>query len=182
VSGGSREELVDVVDDDDRVIATVRRSVMRRDRLLHRAVYVVVSDPKGRLLTHRRSDAKDIWPGWWDIAVGGVVSAGETWDEAARREVAEEIGIETSAAGGEGRVTGGAGPLLEPIGGGRYDDDLLSVLGRCYRLAIDGPVSFADGEIVEAEWVEPEALRDLLGERRFLPDSLALLGPALGLT
>jgi isopentenyldiphosphate isomerase len=174
VSDGSQAELVDVVDEHDAVIATVPRSVMRCDRLLHRAVYVIVFDPQGRLLIHRRSDRKDIWPGWWDIAIGGVVSAGESWEQAVRREVAEEIGIEIATAAGDAHP--------EPIGGGRYDDDHLSVLGRCYRIVIGGPVTFADGEIVEAEWVAPGALRDLLGERRFLPDSLALLGGALGLT
>ena len=67
-------ELVDVVDETDSVIDTVPRSVMRAGRLRHRAVFIAVTDGAGRLLVHRRSPHKDVWPGWCDIAVGGVVA------------------------------------------------------------------------------------------------------------
>ncbi len=87
------DELVDIVDDDDQVIATVTRAEMRARRLQHRSVGIVVMSEDGRLLVHRRSATKDIWPGWWDIAAGGVVATGESYDDAARRELAEELGI-----------------------------------------------------------------------------------------
>ena len=89
----ANSELVDEVDIDDRVLRVVPRSVMRRDRLRHRAVFVAVTDGEGRLLVHRRSDGKDVWPGWFDIAVGGVVASGESYESAATREVAEEVGV-----------------------------------------------------------------------------------------
>jgi isopentenyldiphosphate isomerase len=166
-NAGAGDELVDIVDRDDRRVATVARSVMRRDRLLHRAVYVAVFRPDGRLLIHRRSATKDIWPGWWDVAVGGVVAAGESWDEAARREVAEEIGI--------------ADAVLVTVGSGVYEDDQLAVLGRTYRMSTAGPLAFVDGEIVDSEWIDAGELPALLTQRSFLPDGLAMLGPLLGL-
>jgi isopentenyldiphosphate isomerase len=159
------EELVDVVDADDRVVATVPRSVMRRERLLHRCVFVAVVHPDGRLLVHRRSESKDIWPGWWDLAVGGVVLAGESWDDAVYREVAEEIGVTDVAP--------------EHLGGGLYEDDDVALIGRCYRIVHGGPFTFADGEVVRSEWVDLADLPRVLGERRFLPDSQALLLPSL---
>ena len=93
-AGGPAAELVDVVDDDDRVVATVTRARVRAERLQHRTVFIVVRRTDGRLLVHQRSAAKDIWPSAWDIAVGGVVAAGEAWDVAAARELAEEVGID----------------------------------------------------------------------------------------
>ncbi|MGZ4793813.1 MAG: NUDIX domain-containing protein, partial [Ilumatobacteraceae bacterium] len=87
------DELVDIVDDNDMVIASVTRAEMRAKRLQHRSVGIVVLSSNGRLLIHRRSLDKDIWPGWWDIAAGGVVTAGETYEDAAQRELAEELGI-----------------------------------------------------------------------------------------
>ena len=80
-------ELVDIVDDDDRVVATVTRAEMRANRLQHRAVSIAVLSSDGRLLVHRRADTKDLWPGMWDLAAGGVVAAGETYAQAARREL-----------------------------------------------------------------------------------------------
>ena len=43
-------ELVDVVDADDRVVRQATRAEMRRDNLLHRAVYLVVRDSTRRTL------------------------------------------------------------------------------------------------------------------------------------
>jgi 8-oxo-dGTP pyrophosphatase MutT (NUDIX family) len=158
-------ELVDVVDDDDAVVEVVTRATMRAQRLRHRAVFVAVVDRSGRLLVHRRSATKDLWPGWWDLAVGGVVASGEAYDEAARRELAEEVGV-----------------VAEPtaIGGGRYTDDDVALIGRCYLVRYDGPLRFDDGEVVEARWVSAAELGALRTTERFLPDSLALLLPLLG--
>jgi isopentenyldiphosphate isomerase len=159
------EELVDIVDDDDNVIDTVTRTEMRARRLQHRSVGIAVISTDGRLLIHRRSEAKDIWPGWWDIAAGGVVAAGETYEDAARRELAEELGI----AGGE----------IEFLGQAHYVDDELAALCRGYRVVHDGLFTFDDGEVVEARWVTFTELDTMLTTHRFLPDSIALLLPLL---
>lgn len=157
-------ELVDVVDDQDRVVAVVPRRRMRAERLRHRAVFIMVTSGEGRLLVHRRSDAKDLWPGWWDVAVGGVVASGETYDEAARRELAEEVGIADPAL------------AVTPLGGGAYTDDDVALIGRCYAAVWDGPLHFADGEVTEARLVTCTEYELLRREVPFLPDSLALLG------
>jgi 8-oxo-dGTP pyrophosphatase MutT (NUDIX family) len=160
------DELVDIVDEFDHVVDSVPRRVMRAERLRHRAVFIAVVDGMGRLLVHRRSPAKDVWPGWCDIAVGGVVGAGETYLEAAHRELAEEIGVTTETLAeldlGESRP---------------YDDDQVSLLARCYLVTSEGPFTFDDGEVVEAWWVHRDGLDDLLVREKFLPDSLVLLLP-----
>ena len=161
-------ELVDEIDVDDRVLRVVPRSTMRAERLRHRAVFVAVLDGSGRLLVHRRSPAKDVWPGWCDIAVGGVVASGETYEVAAAREVAEEIGIR--------------GASCEVIDDGVariYDDDAVSLLGRCFRVTHPGPFRFADGEVTEAWWVRLEDVEESMRREPFLPDSVALLWPLL---
>jgi isopentenyldiphosphate isomerase len=143
------------------VVATVTRAVMRRDRLRHRTTFVVVRATDRRVLIHRRSDDKDVWPGRWDLAVGGVVTAGEDYDVAARRELAEEIGV--------------TGTTLVPLGAGRYDDDEVHILARLYEVVCDGPFTFADGEVVEARFVTLAELRRRLAADSFVPDSVALL-------
>lgn len=159
------EEPVEVVDEHGRVVEVVTRRQMRAENLRHRAVFVAVLSSDGRLLVHRRSDTKDVWPGWWDVAVGGVVGAGEGDDDAAVRELAEEVGI--------------TGVMPEPLGGGRYEDESVRVVGRCYRVVHDGPYTFADGEVVEARLVARDELRQMMSHLDFLPDSVALLTPLL---
>ena len=76
------DELVDWVGEDDEVIAVVRRERMRRERLLHRAVFVAVIDGQDRVVVHQRAAWKDVWPSAWDVCFGGVVAAGESWADA----------------------------------------------------------------------------------------------------
>ena len=161
-------ELVEVVDEDGRVLETVTRAEMRRRRLRHRTVFVAVVDPDDRrLLVHRRAEWKDTAPGWWDIAFGGVVAAGEGWDDAAARELEEEAGVRAP---------------LEPLGMGTYEDDAVAEVCRVYRARSDGPFTFADGEVTEVAWVELDAVRAWLDGRQVCPDSVAVVLPRLGPT
>src|SRR5690349_22995254 len=127
---------------------------MRAERLRHRAVFVVVTAGDGRVLVQRRSPDKDLWPGRWDIGAGGVVGAGEAFDDAARRELHEELGID-------------AVPV--PTHGGAYADDVVDLVARCYRVVHDGPVSFEDGEVVEVRWVDRAAFVALAAAEPFVP-------------
>src|SRR4029450_8207738 len=85
------DELMDVVDDLDRVVGRATRREVRRRRLLHRFSSVLCRDEAGRIYVHRRADDKDVYPGMYDMTAGGVLAAGETYLEAARRELAEEL-------------------------------------------------------------------------------------------
>ena len=158
-------EMVDIVDDYDEVIATVTRAQMRAQRLQHRAVSIAVIGSDARLLVHRRADDKDLWPGMWDLAAGGVVAAGETYEAAARRELAEELGV--------------VAELMECLGEDRYADHSVALIGRGYLTVHDGPFTFADGEIAEVRWVTRSELSTLMAVERFVPDSAALLLPRL---
>ena len=77
---GAGDELVEIVDEDDRVVEVVTRRRMRAENLRHRAVFVAVVASDGRVLIQRRSDKKDVWPGRWDLGAGGVVGVGEPYD------------------------------------------------------------------------------------------------------
>jgi isopentenyldiphosphate isomerase len=164
-AGEPSAELVDVVDDDDRVVRTVTRAEMRAHRLQHRAVSIAVFGSDGRLLVHRRADTKDVWPGMWDLAAGGVVATGEEYHDAARRELAEELGIEANP--------------MEYLGEGRFTDEDVALIGRGYSCVHDGPFTFTDGEIAEVRWVDAAGLQSLMATERFVPDNLALLLPFL---
>lgn len=161
----SPAETVEVVDATGTVLGLVSRSRMRAERLRHRSVFIVVVSEADQVLVHRRADTKDIWPGWWDVAVGGVCAPGETWDEAARRELSEELGLD--------------GLPIRMLGTGAYDDDQVSLVAAVFMCRTDGPFRFADGEIAEAHWVDQAALPVWLGAKQFLPDSLALVIPRL---
>ena len=89
------EEYFDIVDEHDRVIGSAPRSRCHGDpSLIHRTAHVVVLHPDGqRILLQKRAMTKDIQPGKWDTAVGGHLAHGESYEDGARREMSEELGL-----------------------------------------------------------------------------------------
>lgn len=156
-------ETVEWVDEDDRVVEVVTRARMRAENLRHRSVGIVVRSTDGRLLVHRRSDTKDVFPGWWDVCAGGVVGVGEPYETAAARELAEELGI--------------VDVPLRALGRGRFDGEASREVSRLYEVIADGPFTFADGEVAEVRWVTAAELATLLERERFLPAGPVLVLP-----
>lgn len=87
------EEIFDVVDEQDRVIEQLPRSVVHARKLLHRAVHIFVFNTRGELLLQLRSATKDESPLCYTSSASGHLSAGESYEEAAPRELAEELGL-----------------------------------------------------------------------------------------
>ena len=158
-------ELVEEVDRDGNVVRVVARSVMRREALRHRSVFIAVLSTSGQLLVHQRSPLKDIFPSYWDIACGGVVGAGEEWERAAERELAEEIGI--------------VGVPLVDLGADLYEDDSSRQVAHCYLACTDGPFTFADGEVTQAHFADEAAVDQLIGTAAVCADSVALVLPRI---
>lgn len=158
--GAVDEELVDELDAMGMVVGEVTRAEMRRGNLLHRSVFIVVRNDVDELLIHRRAAWKDLWPDVWDIAVSGVVAAGEAWELAAARELIEELGVSAE---------------LAYLGEGSYEDDDVREVARIYQARCEGPFDFSDNEIVEAVWVPIGDLRDWLEGRQVCPDSMSLV-------
>jgi 8-oxo-dGTP pyrophosphatase MutT (NUDIX family) len=153
------EELVDVIDDEGRTIDTVTRREVRQHRLPHRCVYVLVFNRKGELFIHLRTPTKDVYPSFWDVCVGGVLSAGESFDLGARREIAEELGLDLDP---------------EPLFLFRYSDSSSVVQGMVYRAVHEGPFRLQPEEIVRGEFVPPQEVAIRAAKAPFCPDALSV--------
>jgi len=154
-------EWVDVVDDDDRVVGRVTRAEMRTRNLLHRAVYVFVLNTRGELFVHRRTATKDVYPGYCDLTIGGVVGAGEEYDAAADRELAEELGV--------------VGVAIIRLGDFRYADEGTRVCGMAYLTRHDGPFVLQAEEIASGGFVSLAQATRVAREEPCCPDAIAAL-------
>ncbi|MBI4143801.1 NUDIX domain-containing protein [Candidatus Woesearchaeota archaeon] len=85
-------EWVDVVNKRDRRTGKLSRTECHEQGLLHRQVHVVVVK-NSCFLVVKRSKSKDVYPGFFEIGISGHVQTGESYSEAARRELREELGI-----------------------------------------------------------------------------------------
>lgn len=162
----SPAETVEEVDIAGTVVGVVSRREMRARSLGHRSVFIAVVSHEGQLLVHRRAETKDVWPGCWDVAVGGVCAPGETWQGAAIRELGEELSLRDVP--------------VALLGTGAYRDGEVTLVAGVFVVRSDGPFHFADGEITEAHWVSRDDLDEWLAAKPFLPDSIALVLPRLG--
>ena len=156
------DELVIIVDRANNIVGSTTRRKMRAERLPHRCSYVLVFNSRGELQVQKRTVIKDIYPGYWDPAAGGVMQVGETYEESAAREVAEELGVR----GGE----------LRPLFDIWFEDELSCVWGRAFKCVYDGPL---ECQVEEVQFVEPmtpaEVLRRAAAGEQFTPDGLLVV-------
>jgi 8-oxo-dGTP pyrophosphatase MutT (NUDIX family) len=137
---------------------------MRAENLTHAATSVVLRDRLGRVHVHRRTDTKDVYPGRFDFAAGGVVAAGEEPAAAAARELAEELGV--------------TGVDLEPIRVAHYGDEHTDYWGHCYTATWDGELRLQPEEVAWGAWWPLDRLVAALDTSpdEWMPDTAALLG------
>ncbi len=91
---GMSTEIFDIVDEDDQIIGQATRDqVHGQPDLIHRVAHVLVFNSRRELYLQKRGLNKDVQPGKWDTSVGGHVDRGESYREAAMREMKEELGI-----------------------------------------------------------------------------------------
>lgn len=149
-------QQVEHVDKDGTVIEVVSRAEMRARALRHRSVYIAVLSSDDELLVHKRADWKDVFPGAWDLAFGGVCDVGEDWEPSAHRELLEEAG-----------VTG----ELTDLGPVSFEAPGVALVGRFYGCRHDGPFTFDDGEVTDSQWVPVAELANFVSAHEVPPDS-----------
>ncbi len=89
------DELFVIVDKNDKILGFEKRSKCHHDKsLIHRAIGVVIFNNQGKVLLQKRSENKDVFPGFYTISCSGHVGKGEEYLESAKRELKEELGVE----------------------------------------------------------------------------------------
>lgn len=148
----SELEVFDVVDSNDLVIGTSTRGEVHRQGLFHRATHIFVFNRAGQVFLQQRSMEKDSAPGKWGSACSGHVDSGESYEDSARREMLEELGVEVS------------GPL-EPLFKERARRETGFEFVWVYRTEHSGPFVLNEHEIMGGQWIEIDALDRWVEER-----------------
>ena len=87
------KEVIDVVDAHGNILEKLDRVSIHKKGLLHKLVQVMVFDPDGRLFVQQRALSKDRFAGYWEGSLSGHVQSGESFTQAAERELHEELGV-----------------------------------------------------------------------------------------
>jgi isopentenyl-diphosphate Delta-isomerase len=88
-------DMIDVLDDSGlRTGEIMSRRDIHAQGKPHRAVHLYLFDMAGRLLLQQRAADADHYPGFYGISVTGHLDAGESSQQAARRELQEELSLD----------------------------------------------------------------------------------------
>ncbi|MEN8139589.1 MAG: NUDIX hydrolase YfcD [Thermodesulfobacteriota bacterium] len=155
------DERIIIVDEENREIGLADRARMRSENLIHRATYILVFNDSGQLFVQKRTLTKDIYPGYFEIAAGGVVAAGEGYEESARRELQEELGI--------------AAKELTCHFDNFYDTPANRVWGRVYSCVHNGPMILQETEVASGQFMAIREVEEMMGRERFCPDGELIL-------
>jgi 8-oxo-dGTP pyrophosphatase MutT (NUDIX family) len=102
---------------------------------------------------------KDIQPGKWDTAVGGHLDAGESFESAALRELAEELGITD-------KVT------LIHLFDSKIRNDIESENTRIFGVKLSGPFEYQQSELDGVRFFTAAELADPELRKNFTPNLL----------
>lgn len=156
-----QDEIITIVDENNKEIGQTSRAEMRSQGLIHRATYILVFNSLGEIFVQKRTTTKDIYPGYYDVATGGVVLAGETYEQSAERELDEELAIHDVK--------------LISLFDSYHADGSNKVWGRAFFCEYDGAVILQEEEVESGDFYTIDAVLAMSHRSPFTPDGLALL-------
>lgn len=155
------EEIVQIVDRNNLETESLPRRIMREQGLIHRASYILVFNDQEELFLQKRTDTKDLYPSCWDVAAGGVVLAGETYEESAARELAEELGVD--------------GVSFTSLFDQYFEEEDNRVWGRIFSCTHNGPFQLQKEEVASGYFMSVPDIFELSNREKFTPDGIDIL-------
>lgn len=144
------------------------RKIVGHDLVMTVGCGVLIENEKGQVLLQKRSDT-----GEWCVP-GGALEPGETYKQAAKRELSEEVGIMVDENDLQlfGLYSGDDREIHYPNGDVVYS---LSVIFKCNKY--EGVISDEDSEVLEHRFFEKKEIPSQL----FIPDARPILDWARGM-
>lgn len=140
------EEYLDLVDENDEVIGTKLRKEVYAEGLTNiRYVNIFLKNSEGKLWIPRRTEHKAICPLHLDFSASGHVSSRESYDEAFKKEVQEELNIDIDTV---------LHRTLEHITPKSGIDRFMTV----YEITSDETPDFNKDDFIEAYWLTPQEI------------------------
>jgi len=158
------EEILDLVDENDGVIGSKLRSEIYAEGLNNfRVVNAFVVNSEGKIWIPRRAANKRLFPLSLDMSMGGHVESGESYEEAFKRELEEELGLNATTI---------PHTLLGHLDPSR---DSVSAFMNIYEIKSDAVPNYNKKDFIEYYWLTPKELLDKLAHGEKSKDDLPKL-------
>nr|MBF0222373.1 NUDIX domain-containing protein [Desulfobulbaceae bacterium] len=157
-------EVVQIVDGQNHECGQCTRQEMRARKIIHRATYILVFNSYNDLYVQKRTLSKDIYPGYYDVAAGGVVLAGESYELSAKRELSEELGVVAE---------------LVFLFDHYFADIDNKVWGRVFSCRHEGPFILQKEEVESGSFKSIDAVVKEMAIERYTPDGIEIINKIL---
>ena len=156
-------EIFDLYDEHRRPTGeTMRRGTPTPEGRYRLVVHVCIFNSKGEMLIQQRQPFKSTWANMWDVSVGGAVTAGETSQQGAHRELLEELGISQDFTC--------IVPSVSTSFQGGFDD--LYILHQDISLSA---LKLQTEEVQAAKWASKDEILSMIHSSQFIPYSTAFI-------
>lgn len=145
-----------VVDENDTEVGTAMLSEVWQKGLYHRIVAVFVMDNQGRMLLQLRGSNVKVYPNCWDQAAGGHVDEGQSYEDAARNEAAEELGIDNVSLTERGTHRTNS----------QDGERIINQFERVFKATVPSGITVKPqlDELSKLQWFTPDELKALITE------------------
>ncbi len=152
------QELLDIVDENNQVVGSAPYDDVYAKRLNHRIVHVLIFNDKGEVFLQQLSAKKKFCPGHWGTSAGGHVKRGETYEQAAKRELKEELGVNVPLTN-----------ILEAP----YDHYKMRKFVQVFRGVSEGPFNLDPEESAGGRWFSVADVKDMVRKNQMIHPELA---------
>lgn len=141
------EEVLDLVDADDRVIGQLsRKEIYAQGLNNYRVVHAFIRNSEGKLWIPRRSAAKKLYPSALDFSAAGHVESGETYEQALFKEVREEVGVDLNQV--PFREIAYLNPNTHPV----------ALFQKVYEIMLEEVPQYNTDDFAGYEWLTPQEI------------------------
>lgn len=158
------QELIDLVDQNDQVVDQKDRMTVYDQNLSNfRVINAFLINDQGKIWIPRRTATKKLFPLCLDASVGGHVVSGETYDQAFKRELQEELNLNLSQVRFKFLTK-----LVPHI-------DLVSAFMHVYLIKTNQAPNYNQTDFTSAEWYSLLELKSLVEQNEPMKGDLPIL-------
>jgi 8-oxo-dGTP pyrophosphatase MutT (NUDIX family) len=148
--------MCEILGKNNTVLGIVSRKEAREHKYKLKAALTMVTNSKGEYFLAKRSPNKKIFPGLWALGAGGAVTAGESFKEAAKRELFEELGVKA---------------LPKYLFDFEYTDYFGSYYAKVFLAKWDKKITLQKEEYTQGKWLSEKEVLEIAKEKKLAPDT-----------